>query len=81
MSGLSGGSWLLSSLLFHDFPGMHALFLGDTDKGGTLNGWHLDKDLWRPAAFSPLDDDNQHWYGYVLFVTICFISLTNFIGA
>jgi lysophospholipase len=63
MSGLSGGSWLLSSLLFHDNPDMHALFLGDTDKGGRLNGWHLEKDLWRPAAFSPLDKDNENWYG------------------
>jgi lysophospholipase len=54
LSALSGGSWLVSSMLFHNFPDMYDLVLGNTDKGGNLNGWLLDKDLVLPNGLNPL---------------------------
>ncbi|KDQ08020.1 hypothetical protein BOTBODRAFT_148881 [Botryobasidium botryosum FD-172 SS1] len=52
MSGLSGGSWLLSSLTFHSFPTLHDLVLGNADTGGSLHGWILDAHLFFPAKTS-----------------------------
>ena len=66
LSGLSGGSWLISSMLFHDFPDMYDLVLGNTDKGGGLNGWFLEKSLVLPHGINPLSDENQFFFGYVV---------------
>lgn len=65
LTGLSGGSWLLSSMLFHDFPDMHDLVLGNTDRGGTLNGWFLDKGLVLPHGINPFNDRNEFFFGCV----------------
>ena len=53
-------------MLFHDFPDMYELVLGNTDKGGALNGWFLDKSLLLPNGINPFNKDNQHFWGYVL---------------
>jgi len=61
-------------MLFHNFPDMYDLVLGNTDKGGTLNGWLLDKDLFLPNGLNPFDKNNQHYFGYVLVFTILYTS-------
>ena len=71
LASLSGGSWLVSSMLFHDFPQIHDLVLGNTDKGGNLNGWFLDKGLVLPYGINPFNDKNQFYYGCVAIFTIC----------
>jgi hypothetical protein len=70
LSGLSGGSWLVSSMVFHDFPDMHDLVLGNTNEGGNLNGWFLDRDLALPNGLNPFDNNNEHYFGYVVAFTI-----------
>ncbi|KDQ08047.1 hypothetical protein BOTBODRAFT_166340 [Botryobasidium botryosum FD-172 SS1] len=71
MSGLSGGSWFLSSLTFYSFPTLYDLVLGNLDSGGSLTGWLLDADLFIPAntafAMPPnpiqiLGGLNDHFY-------------------
>ena len=57
-------------MLFHDFPDMHDLVLGNTDKGGTLNGWFLDKGLILPYGINPFNKNNQYYWGCVLVFTI-----------
>lgn len=71
LSALSGGSWLVSSMLFHDLPDIHELVLGNADKGGALNGWLLDKELFLPNGFNPFSDENQAFWGYVVAI-FCF---------
>ena len=70
LAGLSGGSWLVSSMLFHDFPQMNDLVLGNTDQGGTLNGWFLDKGLVLPYGINPFNAENEFFWGYVAVFTI-----------
>lgn len=70
LSGLSGGSWLVASMLFHDFPDMYELVMGNTNKGGNLNGWLLDKDLALPSGLNPFDNSNEYYFGYVVVFTI-----------
>ena len=70
LSGLSGGSWLISSMVFHDFPDMYDLVLGNTHKGGDLNGWLLEKDLALPNGLTPFDNNNENYFGYVVVFTI-----------
>ncbi len=65
LSSLSGGSWLVSSMLFHDFPEMNDLVMGNNDKGGTLNGWFLDRGLILPYGINPFNEKNQFFWGCV----------------
>jgi lysophospholipase len=87
LTGLSSGSWLISSMLFHDFPEMHNLVLGNTDKGGILNGWFLDKGLFLPYyGINPFSQKNQFFWGCVAVLTIFLVrnihlSLGIFSGA
>jgi len=73
LSALSGGSWLVPSMLFHNFPDMHDLVLGDTAKGGHLNGWLLEKDLFLPNGPNPADPQNGLYFGYVVVFAILYI--------
>ncbi|KIY70399.1 hypothetical protein CYLTODRAFT_347742 [Cylindrobasidium torrendii FP15055 ss-10] len=59
LTGLSGGSWLVSSLYSHDFPQTNELVFGGGDSGSS--GWILDFDLFLPGGLSP--DDNKDFYG------------------
>ena len=70
LSSLSGGSWLVSSMLFHDFPEIYDLVLGNTNKGGNLNGWFLDKGLILPHGIDPFNEKNRHYYECVAIFTI-----------
>ena len=70
LAGLSGGSWLVSSMLFHDFPDMHDLVMGNNDNGGNLNGWFLDRGLVLPYGLDPFNDKNQFFWGCVAVFTI-----------
>ena len=86
LSGLSGGSWLVSSMIFNDFPGVHDLVLGDTDKGGSLNGWLLEKDLLLPNGPNASDPQNAVYFGYasvfaILFTRFIELSTGIFSGA
>ena len=65
LAGLSGGSWLVSSMLFQDLPDMYDLVLGNTNKGGNLNGWLLDMDLFLPNGVNLFDPKNAHYFGCV----------------
>ncbi|KDQ08025.1 hypothetical protein BOTBODRAFT_192001 [Botryobasidium botryosum FD-172 SS1] len=47
LSGLSGGSWTLSSLIFNSMPTMHELVLGSEDSDNA--GWLAEADIFTPA--------------------------------
>ena len=79
LAGLSGGSWLVSSMLFHDFPDMYDLVLGNTDKGGALNGWLLDKSLVLPHGINPFSQDNQYFWGYVVVSAFAILHISTYI--
>ncbi|ORY72587.1 lysophospholipase catalytic domain-domain-containing protein [Leucosporidium creatinivorum] len=49
ISGLSGGSWLLSSFIFNDMPEIYPMVLGDGTNSSAL-GWELEKDLFAPGT-------------------------------
>ncbi|KAI5123863.1 hypothetical protein M0805_005680 [Coniferiporia weirii] len=66
LSGLSGGSWAVGSFVFNNFPTTDELVLGNTQNGGDLNGWLLSTDLATPAGVDLFDDNNQYFYGSVL---------------
>jgi len=70
LSGIGGGSWLVASMLFHDFPDMYDLVLGNIDKGGGLNGWFLNKSLVLPYGNHLHSKKNQHFWGYVVSIPI-----------
>ncbi|KAL5479087.1 hypothetical protein ACEPAI_2375 [Sanghuangporus weigelae] len=57
LSSLSGGSWLLSSLLQSNFPSFHSLVFGsaDTNPAG-YGGWNAPFDVLSPAGSS--EEDN-----------------------
>ena len=75
LASLSGGSWLVSSMLFHDFPQMNDLVMGNIDKGGSLNGWFLDRGLVLPHGINPFNDENQFFWGYAAIFTIDISSI------
>ncbi|KAG8817632.1 hypothetical protein FRC17_011140, partial [Serendipita sp. 399] len=54
-SGLSGGAWLATSLAIHGLPTTRDLILGNTEHGGNLTGWLLDRDLLLPDDFKAVD--------------------------
>jgi len=60
-------------MLFHDFPDMYDLVLGNTDKGGNLNGWFLEKSLVLPHGINPFNKDNQYFWGYVVSISILYL--------
>ena len=62
LSALSGGSWTVSSMLFQNFPNLHDLVLGNTNKGGSLNGWLLERDLLLPNGPDPADPKNGLYF-------------------
>ncbi|KAL0956276.1 hypothetical protein HGRIS_002434 [Hohenbuehelia grisea] len=63
MAGLSGGSWITSSLMMNNFPTIKDLVWGN---GNDLGGWQLDKSLASPDGLDILSDLNQEYYGSVL---------------
>ncbi|EJD52526.1 hypothetical protein AURDEDRAFT_181106 [Auricularia subglabra TFB-10046 SS5] len=63
LAGLSGGSWLTTSLIFNEFPTLHDLVLGN---GKDLPGWLLDFDLVIPGGGNIFNQENQWLYGAVL---------------
>ncbi|KAL5520214.1 hypothetical protein ACEPAG_9427 [Sanghuangporus baumii] len=53
LSSLSGGSWLLSSLLQSNFPSFHSLIFGSGDTSPTgYGGWNAPFDILSPAGSS-----------------------------
>ncbi|KAI0314922.1 phospholipase B [Amylostereum chailletii] len=62
-AGLSGGSWLTGSLYANDFPTVKDMVFGN---GGDLSGWLLDLDLATPNGDNVFDDENQHFYGSIV---------------
>ncbi|KAI0268896.1 phospholipase B [Gloeopeniophorella convolvens] len=67
VSALSGGSWLTGSLYTNDFPTIRDLVYGN---GGNLSGWLLDLALATPAGDDVFSDDNQDWYGSLLWSVV-----------
>lgn len=59
-TGLSGGSWFLSSWAIHDAPSPAQLVLG-SDSNDTL-GWHLENGLLVPDGVLGFFGDNQDYY-------------------
>ncbi|KAK0463558.1 phospholipase B [Desarmillaria tabescens] len=67
IAGLSGGSWLTSSLYSNDFPTMQDMVFGNGDE---LAGWLLDLDLFLPDGKNIFNDDNQAYYGSIMYSVI-----------
>ncbi|KAF9502000.1 phospholipase B [Pleurotus eryngii] len=63
LTGLSGGSWVTSSLVFNNWPTVEDLVFGD---GKDLTGWLLDLSLATPDGVNILSDKNQEYYGSLL---------------
>ncbi|KAJ8507916.1 hypothetical protein ONZ45_g9769 [Pleurotus djamor] len=63
LSGLSGGSWVTTSLMFNNWPKIDELVFGN---GKDLDGWLLDLSLATPGGINILGDSNQEYYGSVL---------------
>ncbi|KAK4700976.1 lysophospholipase, partial [Phenoliferia sp. Uapishka_3] len=62
ISGLSGGSWVVGSLLMNDLPDLYSLVLGDN---ATQTGWKLDLPLLDPAGLANTLEDEE-WYALLL---------------
>ena len=58
LSGLSGGSWLVTSLIMNDFPDLWSLVTGTGDEDQP--GWLLDYNLIAPAGL--IVTDNNAYY-------------------
>ncbi|PBK78822.1 phospholipase B [Armillaria solidipes] len=67
MAGLSGGSWLTSSLYANDFPTIQDMVFGN---GNDRAGWLLDLDLFLPDGDDIFNDDNQAYYGSIMLSVI-----------
>ncbi|PPQ70690.1 hypothetical protein CVT24_000172 [Panaeolus cyanescens] len=63
ISGLSGGSWTIGSLVFNDFPLIHDLVFGTENES---DGWLLDIPLVTPDGDDVLSSSNQAFYGSIL---------------
>ncbi|KAL8286283.1 hypothetical protein RQP46_004771 [Phenoliferia psychrophenolica] len=57
LSGLSGGSWCVSSLAMNDLPDLFSLVLG----GNGQNGWMLDLALLDPAGILGISDNSDYY--------------------
>jgi lysophospholipase len=76
ISGLSGGSWAVSSFAIHDWPTSQSLVLGDS-------GWLTDLDIVLPAGLTGVIDDGGYLdhvksdvqakrnAGFVVSITVC----------
>ncbi|KIJ52230.1 hypothetical protein M422DRAFT_156996 [Sphaerobolus stellatus SS14] len=62
MSGLSGGSWVISGLSFNNFPTLFDLVKGNDQ----ISGFLLDIDIVIPDGINILSSKNQEYYGSVL---------------
>ncbi|OCH93717.1 phospholipase B [Obba rivulosa] len=62
LSALSGGSWLTGSVYFNNFPNITDMVYGNDE----LSGWILDLDLATPDGFDLFNDENQHFYGSIV---------------
>ncbi|KAG7448332.1 phospholipase B [Guyanagaster necrorhizus] len=67
MAGLSGGSWFISSLYSNDFPTVQDLIFGN---GNERAGWLLDLDLFLPDGVDIFNEDNQAYYGSIMWSVI-----------
>ncbi|KAH8119292.1 phospholipase B [Phellopilus nigrolimitatus] len=67
LSGLSGGSWLVGSLFFNDWPKIPDMIFGN---GGNLSGWILDLNLATPDGDNLFDEDNQYFFGSLLWSVV-----------
>ncbi|KAJ7209506.1 phospholipase B [Mycena pura] len=67
MSGLSGGSWVTGSLLFNNWPNIIELVFGNSQD---LDGWKLDLSLVSPDGIDVLSEDNQYFFGSILWSVI-----------
>lgn len=56
LSGLSGGSWAISSVALNDMPDLYSLVLG-TDG---YPGWKLDLDILTPAGILGILDNGDY---------------------
>ncbi|KAH7888717.1 phospholipase B [Phlebopus sp. FC_14] len=63
LSGSSGGSWMVASLLLNDWPKLSDLVYGD---GRNLSGWMLDMDLIAPSSININDGGNQAFWRSIL---------------
>lgn len=57
LSGLSGGSWMVSSLAIHDMPPLNELVLGSD----TQEGWQLQYNLLVPGGVLSVFDNNDYY--------------------
>ncbi|KAL8280127.1 hypothetical protein RQP46_007457 [Phenoliferia psychrophenolica] len=55
ISGLSGGSWTVSSLMQNNLPTLYDLVLGS----GGQQGWHINYGLFKPSATNFFDDTHE----------------------
>ena len=56
LTGLSGGSWAVSSLAMNDLPTIHSMVLGNSSDSSTP-GWILDNSILSPGGLlHPIDD-------------------------
>ena len=62
-----GGSWFTGSLLMNDWPTIPDLVYGN---GGDLTGWLLDLDLVTPDGIDIFSDQNQAFYGSILWSVV-----------
>jgi lysophospholipase len=53
--GLSGGSWIATSWALNGLPITRDLVVGNTQNGGNLTGWILDRDLLLPDGLRAPD--------------------------
>lgn len=63
MAGLSGGSWVLGSLVFNDMPAIPDMVQGN---GADLAGWLLDLPFDAPDGSNLFSQNNQYFFGSVL---------------
>ncbi|KAI3618723.1 phospholipase b [Moniliophthora roreri] len=64
ITGLSGGSWITSSLIFNNFPTLHDLVFGSNTAG--TNGWQLNVPFVTPDGTNLFSDFNQYFFGSIL---------------
>ncbi|TFY82180.1 hypothetical protein EWM64_g1831 [Hericium alpestre] len=67
LTGLSGGSWVTGSLFFNDWPRIEDLVFGNN---GNLSGWILDLNLAIPGGENLANDNNQYFFGSVLWSVV-----------
>ncbi|EPQ56964.1 hypothetical protein GLOTRDRAFT_73425 [Gloeophyllum trabeum ATCC 11539] len=66
LSGLSGGSWITGSLYMNNWLTIKDMVFGN---GGNLSGWLLDLNLAAPAGIDLFNQDNQYFFGSLVWST------------